>query len=202
MSQAPPPVLGLCSGVRAPIIPGPGLQATLWGESPPHPSRGAHRQQGSGPPAWGSGQTFLQGVCTCDSLRCSFHAVGALPHLAPIQRPLTPWRPWGAAPSSQLSQRLGSERSPESPQITAHTKGLKERREVDQDRGAGCYWRGPQAGHRASAGQKWAQTSDGLGQIQRSSNCGTGVAEWAGAWLSGSASQGRLGPPGGDTPPP
>lgn len=34
-------------------------------------------------------------------------------------------------------------------------------------------------------GQKWAQTSDGSGQIQRSSDCGTEMAEWAGAWLSG-----------------
>ena len=116
--------------------------------------------------------------------------------------PLTPWGDPGAAPQSQLSQRLGREQTPESPQITACTKGLKERWDTGWDRGAGSYRRGLQAGHRASLGQKWAQTADGSAQIQRSSGCRTGWPSAAGAWLSGSASQGHLGPPGGDAPPP
>ena len=168
----------------SPVTPGLGLQATLPGESPTPPGRAAHSQQGSRPPAWGPGHTLLLGVCAPATHSDARSTCGGPPpphstHRDPTEAPHALGRPWGAAPQSQLSQRLGREQTPESPQITAYTKGLKERWDIGWDRGAGCYGRGLQAGHRASLGQKWAQTSDGSAQIQRSRGCRTGVAECA-----------------------
>lgn len=165
-------------------------------ENPPHlqaaqltDSRGAAPQPGDpGSPSWG--------VCAAvahSDVRPTLW--GPSPTSLPSRDPSRPGETPGAAPSPQLSQRLCRERSPESPQITARTKGLKGRWDVHRDRRARAAGRtrgqrGPEVGtdlRRLRSNPKVQRLWDGDGRV---------------GWSLALRPQGRLGPPGRDAPAP
>ena len=213
MSQAPPPVLTRHPRLGAPGHP-PG-RVPHTSRLSPHTSRPCAHSLGT----WA--HLGARCVCTRDSPRGSLHAVEALPETHPEARS-TLWRlsPTSLHPRrpdrcpSRPGETLGQRLSPSFPRDWAGSRPPSLPRSQPVPRvlrkggtQAGTEGRGLTGeGCRQDTGPAWARSGRRPQTAQLKSKgpaaAGRGWPSAAGAWLSGSASQGHLGPPGGDAPPP